>query len=74
MRRELFTPHLPNHGRVEANFVILARLSRGLSGGDILNICSNAIYVESADADPAKWKITRVMLERERRVIGFVAE
>ena len=38
MRRELFALHLPKRGRVEADFAVLARLSRGLSGGDILNI------------------------------------
>jgi SpoVK/Ycf46/Vps4 family AAA+-type ATPase len=65
MRRELFSLHLPNRGRVEANFAILARLSRGLSGGNILNISLNAIHTGSADADPAKWKVTQEMLERE---------
>jgi SpoVK/Ycf46/Vps4 family AAA+-type ATPase len=65
MRRELFALHLPNHGRVEANFEILAGLTRGLGGGDILNIALNAIHAGSMDADPAKWKITEVMLERE---------
>jgi hypothetical protein len=38
MRRELFALNLPNPERVEADFAILAALSRGLSGGDILNI------------------------------------
>ena len=65
MRRELFSLHLPSHGRVEANFGALAALSRGLSGGDILNISLNAIHSGSADADPAKWKVTQEMLERE---------
>jgi len=65
MRRELFALHLPNHSRIEANFEILAGLSRGLSGGDILNICLNAIHAGSVDADPAKWRITQGMLQRE---------
>jgi ATP-dependent 26S proteasome regulatory subunit len=65
MRRELFALHLPNAGRVEADFVVLAGLSRGLSGGDILNICLNAIHAGSADADPSKWRVTQPMLERE---------
>lgn len=39
--------------------------SRGLSGGDILNICVNAIHAGSTDADPAKWLVTREMVERE---------
>ena len=48
--------------------------------------CLNAIHAGSADADPAKWKVTQGMLEREiekaraakaehsgkvRRAIGF---
>lgn len=65
MRRELFAIHLPNHGRVEASFEILAAASVGLSGGDILNIALNAIHAGSVDADPAKWKVTQAMLERE---------
>jgi len=65
MRREIFALHLPNHGRVEANFEILAGLSRGFSGGDILNICLNAIHAGSADADPAKWRVTQEMLKQE---------
>lgn len=57
---------------------IQIHLSRGLSGGDILDICLNAIHAGSVDADPAKWGITQGMLEREiekakrgKRVIGF---
>lgn len=65
MRRELFALHLPNAGRVDADFAVLAGLSRGLSGGDILNICLNAIHADSGDADPAKWRVTQPMLERE---------
>jgi AAA+ superfamily predicted ATPase len=65
MRRELFALHLPNPDRVQADYAVLAALSRGLSGGDILNICLNAIHAGSVDADPAKWKVTKEMLERE---------
>jgi SpoVK/Ycf46/Vps4 family AAA+-type ATPase len=65
MRRELFALHLPNHSRVEADYAVLAELSRGLSGGDILNVCVNAIHAGSTDADPAKWLVTQGMLERE---------
>ncbi len=35
------------------------------SGGDILNVCVNAIYAGSTDADSAKWKVTLEMLEQE---------
>jgi hypothetical protein len=60
-----FPLHLPNHSRVDADFAVLAGLSRGLSGGDILNICLNAIHAGSVDAAPAKWKVSHEMLERE---------
>ena len=36
-----------------------------LSGGDILNSALNAIHAGSVDADPAKWRVTHGMLERE---------
>jgi ATP-dependent 26S proteasome regulatory subunit len=65
MRRELFALHLPNPDRVQADYAVLAELSKGLSGGDILNICLNAIYAGSTDPNPAKWQVTHVMLERE---------
>ena len=65
MRRELFALHLPNNGKVEANFEILAASSAGLSGGDILNISLNAIHVGSVDEDSGKWKITEAMLLHE---------
>jgi hypothetical protein len=65
MRRELFAHHLPNPDRVTADYAILAELSRGLSGGDILNVCVNAIYAGSVDSDSAKWAVTQGMLERE---------
>ncbi len=65
MRRELFALHLPNHERVTADYAVLAELSQGLSCGEILNVCVNAIYAGSTDADPAKWRVTQGMLERE---------
>jgi hypothetical protein len=50
---------------VTADYTVLAELSKGLSGGDILNVCVNAIYAGSVDADPAKWRLTQEMMERE---------
>ena len=67
MRRELFALHLPNPERVKANLRSLAEQSRGLSGGDILNVCLNAIHAGSRDTDPAKWMVTEEMLVREIR-------
>jgi hypothetical protein len=65
MRRELFALHLPNPDRVTADYAVLAELSKGLRGGDILNICVNAIYAGSTDADPARWQVTQTMIEAE---------
>ena len=63
--RELFAHHLPNPDRVTADYAVLAELSRGLSGGDILNVCVNAIYAGSVDPDSAKWALTQAMIEAE---------
>jgi hypothetical protein len=65
MRRELFALHLPNRDRVQADYEVLAELSRGLSGGDILSVYVNAIYAGSTDDDRAKWSVTQEMMERE---------
>jgi ATP-dependent 26S proteasome regulatory subunit len=65
MRRELFALHLPNPDRVTADYAVLAELSKGLSGGDILNICLNAIYAGSTDLNPERWMVTQGMIEAE---------
>jgi len=65
MRRELFALHLPNPDLVQADYAVLAGLSRGLSGGDILNVCVNAIHAGSTDVHPATWLVTQEILERE---------
>lgn len=65
MRRELFAHHLPNPDRVQADYAVLAELSRGLSGGDILNICVNGIYAGSVYLDPERWMVTQGMIEAE---------
>jgi SpoVK/Ycf46/Vps4 family AAA+-type ATPase len=69
MRRELFALHLPNPDRVQADYAVLAEQSRGLSGGDILNVCVNAIYAGSTATNPAHWKVTQELLEREIRKV-----
>ena len=61
----LFALHLPNHSRVEADFAVLAGLSKGLSGGDILNVCLNAVYAGSVDANPERWQVTQELIEAE---------
>jgi ATP-dependent 26S proteasome regulatory subunit len=65
MRRELFALHLPNPDRVRADYAVLSELSKGLSGGDILNVCINAIYAGSTNLNPERWIVTQEMLERE---------
>jgi hypothetical protein len=50
---------------VQADYAVLAELSRGLSGGDILNISLNAIYAGSTDSNPERWKVTQEMIEAE---------
>ena len=50
---------------MQADYATLADLSSGFSGGDILNVCVNAIHAGSTDDDPAKWRVTQEMLERE---------
>ena len=65
MRRELFALHLPNPDRVQADYAVLSELSKGLSGGDILNVCVNAIHAGSTDPNPEQWMVTQTMLERE---------
>jgi len=48
-RRALFAHHLPNPDRVTADYEVVLALSRGLSCGDILNVCVKAIHTGSAD-------------------------
>ncbi len=54
MRRELFALHLPKPERETADYAVLAEQSRGLSGGDILNVYLNAIHAGSTDPDPER--------------------
>ena len=65
MRRDLFALHLPNPDRVQADYAVLAELSKGLCGGDILNVCVNAIHAGSTASDPERWKVSQAMIEAE---------
>jgi hypothetical protein len=64
-RRELFALHRVNPERVQAEDTVLAELSKGLSGGNILNGCANAIHAGSVDPNSPKWAVTQGMLDRE---------
>jgi hypothetical protein len=57
MRRRPFELHLPNRERVLADLNILAVESKGLSGGDILNVCLNSIYADSTADDACEWRV-----------------
>lgn len=71
MRRRLFELHLPKpkfglqDQRVSADLGAIARASKGLSGGDILNVCLNAIYAGSVADNPDLWCITQDILLNE---------
>ena len=65
MRRDLFALHLPNPVGVQADYAVLAELSRGLSGGDILHVCLNAIYADSTDANQELWLVAQKVVEAE---------
>jgi len=67
MRAKLFELHLPNPRRVFADVNVLAAEAKGLSGGDILNVCVNAIYAGSTHDDPEKWMVTSEHLMTELR-------
>jgi hypothetical protein len=62
MRRRLFDLHLPNRDRVRADLGVVAAATKGLSGGDILNVCVNAIFAGSTSEDPGQWAITEPIL------------
>jgi hypothetical protein len=70
MRRERFALHLPSPDRVQANDAVLSELSKGLSGGDILNICVDAIHAGSVDTDPMRWS-TRARSKGSSGRLGF---
>lgn len=47
----------------------VARASAGLSGGDILNVCTNAIHAAAASGNEADWQLTQGHLLAEVRKI-----
>lgn len=62
MREAILRTHLPNLERVDADLRAVAIEARGLSGGDLLNACLNAIHAGSAEPDPARWRVTAQLL------------
>ena len=65
MRKRILELHLPNRQRVEADILEVAKASKGLSGGDLKNVCLNSIYAGSTHEDPEQWKITQAILVAE---------
>ena len=69
MREKLFRSHLPNQERTPASLRPVALASKGLSGGDILNVCLNAMQRGSVDPDPANWRVSEELLLSEIRKV-----
>jgi len=69
MRERLFRLHLPAIPRIEVDFMRAATASDNLSGGDIQNVCFNAIDSACIDGTArAQWKVktTHVLTEIEK--------
>jgi SpoVK/Ycf46/Vps4 family AAA+-type ATPase len=62
MRKRLFELHLCNLTRVDADLEKVARASLGLCGGDILNVCLNALYAASTGDNPEAWRVSEAQL------------
>jgi len=65
LRERLFELHLPKRQHVTANLATIARDSKGLSGGDILNVCVNSMHAASIGDDPSQWRITDAILSAQ---------
>jgi ATP-dependent 26S proteasome regulatory subunit len=65
MRQRLFQIHLPKRQHVSADLAEIAREAKGLSGGDILNVCVNSMHAASLGDDPTLWRITDAILSAE---------
>ena len=69
MRESILRLHLPNPERVPQSLRGIAVAAHGLSGGDLLNVCLNAIEAASVDPDPGNWRVTEdLLLAQVRRV------
>ncbi len=75
-RQKLFELHLPtlaapervaHYGPIDLGEI--ARASDGLSGGDILNVCTNAIHAASTSENVADWQLTQALLLAEVRKV-----
>jgi hypothetical protein len=69
MREQILRLHLPNPDRVPETLRGIAMAAHGLSGGDLLNVCLNAIEAASVDLDPQNWRVTEEMLMAQVRKV-----
>lgn len=77
MRKKLYEMHFTNHERLKGvDMGKLAKLSKNFSGGDILNVCVNAMRrCVNLSADKNEWFVTQEMAEAEvKRVANAKAE
>jgi SpoVK/Ycf46/Vps4 family AAA+-type ATPase len=67
MRAKLFDIHIPVKEMCEdLDLAKLGELSEGLAGGDIMNVCINAIKQACLQGEePAGWKLKMTMLMKE---------
>lgn len=78
MRKRLFGMHLPALAtapeRHEIDLDFVSRETKGLSGGDILNICVNSIHAASVADDSDLWKLTTPILVSEIEAVKISKE
>lgn len=68
-RVELFRSHLPKLERVDADLAVVALAAKGLSGGDIRNVCLNAIYAASMSQNTGDWIVRNRHLVEEVKAV-----
>jgi SpoVK/Ycf46/Vps4 family AAA+-type ATPase len=76
MRIEIFKLHIPNADRVDpgVNWECIGDLTKGMSGGDILNIVLNSINVVCLKQDESDWVLTQSILECEIKNVRAAKE
>lgn len=61
-RTEILRLHLPASDRVDADLAAVAEAAKGLSGGDLKNVCVNAMFAASVGDDPRLWRVSEDLL------------
>ena len=66
MRQSIFGLHLPAaNGRIDVDLAEAATASNDLSGGDIQNVCFNAIDAACIGVPRPQWKVTTALIRTE---------